>query len=115
MIGSVDDAWVYKFELDKNGNSVLARPPFLSEDGNSYRNILQEVFDINAQFGVDLERQLDEFYIKRDALLKSPSDKAMKEFSKLGMELASQSAELKAIIWHELRQVSKQLNKEIPV
>ncbi len=113
VIGSIDDAWIYKFKLDEKGNSVLDGDPFLSEDGKSYRYILDEVFDIKKNFGVDVEKQLEHFYKKRDEIIKKKSSDLLKELKMISKSLASQSEELRAIIGSELKQLSRILKKEI--
>jgi predicted ATP-binding protein involved in virulence len=113
IIGSVDDAWIYKFKLDEKGNSVLDGEPFLSEDAKSYRYILEQVFDITKQFGVDVEKKLEKFYVMRDEVIKNYSIRNLRELVKYSRELASQSNELQAILGNELRQLSRILNKDI--
>ena len=113
VIGSVDDAWVYKFKLNENGKSVLDGEPFLTEDAKSYRFILDEVFDIKNQFGIEVEKKLEGFYLKRDEIIKNYSSPSLRELVKISRELASQSTELQAIMGNELRQLSRILKKEI--
>ena len=113
VIGSVDDAWVYKFKLDEKGNSVLDGEPLLTEDGKSYRHVLEEIFDIDKQFGVEVEKQLDAFYKIRDEAIKMPSEKLINELQKASHGLAVQSVELRAIMGNELRQLSRILKTEI--
>ncbi len=113
VIGSVDDAWVYKFKLNENGKSVLDGEPFLTEDAKSYRFILDEVFDIKNQFGIEVEKKLEDFYLKRDEIIKNYSSQSLKELIKISRELASQSTELQAIMGNELKQLSRILKKEI--
>ncbi len=113
VIGSVDDAWVYKFKLDENGKSVLDGEPFLTEDAKSYRFILDEVFDIKNQFGIEVEKKLEDFYLKRDEIIKNYSSPSLRELIKISRELASQSTELQAIMGNELKQLSRILKKEI--
>jgi predicted ATP-binding protein involved in virulence len=113
VIGSVDDAWVYKFKLDEKGNSALDGEPFLTEDAKSYRYILEQVFDINKQFGIEIEKKLDDFYKIRDKVIKNSTTTSLRELMKISRELASQSIELRAIIGNEIKQLSRVLNKEI--
>ncbi len=114
VIGSVDDSWVYKFKLDENGNSILDGEPFITEDGKSYRYILDQVFDVKTQFGIEFEKQLTAFYLKRDELIKAQLNLALlAEYAKAAGDLALQSEELNAIISNETRQLSRILNKEI--
>jgi len=118
VVGSIDDAWIYKFKLDKNGNSVLDGKPFLTEDAKSYQYILDEVFNINKQFGIEIEKRLEDFYKIRDEIIinsstissKGPSVQAL---LKIARELAIQSEELRAIIGNEIKQLSRIINKEI--
>lgn len=120
VIGSVDGAWVYKFKLDEKGNSVLDGEPFLTEDAKSYRYILEQVFDINKQFGIEIEKRLDEFYKIRDEIIKnstgiSSKGPSVQALTKIGKELAVQSEELRAIIGSEIKQLSRILKKEITI
>lgn len=116
IVGSVDNAWVYKFKLDEKGNSVLDGEPFLTEDATSYRYILEQVFDINKQFGIEIEKRLDEFYKMRDEAIKNSSkDSSLKQLIKTAKELAVQSEELRAIMGNEIKQLSRILKKEIVI
>lgn len=118
VVGSIDNAWVYKFKLNDKGISVLDGKPFLTEDAKSYRYILEEVFDINKQFGIEIEKRLDEFYKIRDEIIKNSNQVSSKgpsvqALTKIGKELAVQSEELRAIIGNEVKQLSRILKKEI--
>ncbi|MEI8201455.1 MAG: AAA family ATPase [Bacteroidota bacterium] len=118
IIGSIDGAWVYKFKLDEKGNSVLDGKPFLTEDAKSYRYILEQVFDINKQFGIEIEKRLDEFYKIRDEIIKnstviSTNGPSVHGLTKIARELAVQSEELRAIMGNELKQLSRIIKKEI--
>ena len=69
--------------------------PFLTEDAKSYRYILDQVFDINKQFGIEIEKRLDEFYKMRDDAIKNSSkNSSLRELIKTAKELAVQSEEL---------------------
>ncbi len=113
IVGSVDDAWVYKFKLDENGHSVLDGEPRRSEDAKSYRTILEEVFDIKEEFGMEAQTQLDEFYQLRQEVLKGSTDSTWLTFNKLGMKLASQSPEMHSYVSLELRQAARILNRQL--
>ena len=105
VVNSVDGAWIYKFVKEGN-NSKLAQEPFLSEDAKSYQHVLQEVFDIHEDFGVDQEKKLKEFYSIRNTILHGETyDKA--RFSELLDELQGQTRELDSILGAELRQLRK--------
>ncbi|MFN8395530.1 MAG: AAA family ATPase [Bacteroidia bacterium] len=113
VVGSVDGAWVYKFKLDSEGYSVLDGEPRLSEDADSYRTILEEVFDIHEQFGMEAQAKLDEFYKLRKEVLNGPTDSNWREFNQLGQELASQSDEMHNYVSLELRQAARVLNRKL--
>lgn len=113
VLGSVDDAWIYKFKLNEEGNSVLAQEPFLSEDGNSYGYFLEEVFDIGGikEFGIEVEKKLKTFYDIKDRLVADiVSEPDTFELKKIARDLASQSRELQYLINSEVRQLEKQKN-----
>jgi len=111
VVGSVDGARVYKFKLDENNNSVLDSE-YLTEDGNSYDRILEEIFDIKERFGVGVQKQLDEFYKQRNAILKGESVDN-KVFMELAKEIAKQSYELETIIGSEVRQIERLTKRQV--
>jgi predicted ATP-binding protein involved in virulence len=113
VIGSVDDAWIYKFRRTKDGASVLDGKPFRSQDAKSYRQILDEVFDVQEEFGIAIEEELREFYELRDKLVHKYSARQLATLLNRARELAQQSDELRAIIGSELRQLSRVTKKEI--
>lgn len=111
VVGSVDGAWVYRF--DKTGQyATLAEGfPLLSEDAKSYDYILEEVFGIKERFGIEVEKKLAEFKLLKNQLLRDePIDEA--NFRTLVHELASQSTEIESIIGMELRQLKRITNKD---
>lgn len=115
VVGSVDGAWIHKL-VKPNGDSKLAEGyPKLSEDGNSFRYWLDEVFDVSAEFGIGVENQLKEFYALRDKVLKSDAENLHAELIKKGRELAEQSAELHQIIEMELRQVNRRKSLSLSI
>ncbi|HRC32351.1 MAG TPA: AAA family ATPase [Bacteroidia bacterium] len=113
IIGSVDGARVYKFKLDENGHSVLDGEPFETEDGNSYEYILENLFDVHNPFGVEIEKQLKEFYNKRNELIKNTTDLGVDELVASSRALAEQSDELRTLIGIEMRQLSRIIKKDI--
>jgi predicted ATPase len=116
VIGSVDDAWVYKFKLNDEGNAYLeGGKPTRSEDAQSYRHILEEVFDIREQFGIGAEAQLDAFYALRQQVLSSPNDAHWAELNRMGDALAKQSVEMAHLVNFELRQAGRILQKEVTI
>ncbi|GAB2607963.1 hypothetical protein GCM10027035_00220 [Emticicia sediminis] len=111
VVGSVDGARVYKFKLDENNNSVLDSE-YLTEDGNSYDRILEEIFDIKERFGVGVQKQLDEFKEYKTKILKGETIDE-EAFMKLANEIAKQSIELNGIISFELRQLKRNTTQKL--
>jgi len=111
VVGSVDDAWVHRF-VKKDGYSVLAGEPILSEDAKSYDYILEEIFGIKERFGVEVERKLAEFQQLKKEILKDNEKADVAYFRKLAEELAVQSVELESIIGMELRQLKRLTNQD---
>lgn len=111
VVGSVDGAWVHRFEK-KDGYSVLAGEPILSEDAKSYDYILEEIFGIKERFGVEIERKLNEFQEAKKAFLASPNEDIKHKLSTLVQELLGQSTELDSIIGMEIRQLKRLTNQD---
>lgn len=111
VVGSVDGAWVHRF-VKKDGYSVLAGEPILSEDAKSYDYILEEIFGIKERFGVEVERKLAEFQQLKKEILKGSETVDTAYFRKLAGELAVQSVELESIIGMELRQLKRLTNQD---
>ncbi len=107
VVNSVDDAWIYKLELEDGKAKVGSIER--SEDARSYRYVLRNTFDIDSEFGVEIEKRLEDFYRERDILLagNGNSKKAKTELKKIAKELSSQSKELKTKIDFELFQLSE--------
>lgn len=114
VINSVDDAWVYKLELDENGKAHVAEA-VRSEDGHSYSHVLSEIFDIKEEFGIEVQKDLAKFKELRNKILasKNGSEKTEKELRKLARILADQSEELQTIVEYELRQINKRTGKSL--
>ena len=80
--------------------------------------MLEEIFGVKEDFGVGVQKQLDNFSKLRDKILASENgsvDEDKRELKKLALELASQSAELNTIVQLELRQLSKLTKEEISI
>jgi predicted ATP-binding protein involved in virulence len=115
VVNSVDDAWVYKLELE-NGKAKAAEP-IKSQDAWSYSHVLSEIFDIKEEFGVGVQKDLSKFKELRNKILasKNGSEKTQKELLSLAKSLAVQSEELQTIIQFELRQLSKRTGKNFAI
>lgn len=107
VVNSVDDAWVYKLKVDENGKAKVENVE-RSEDGKSYSYVLEETFDIKEEFGIEAEKELDEFYQLRNSILSNgSSEKDIKKITKMAKDIAKQSEELNTIIQIELRQINR--------
>jgi len=115
VVNSVDDAWVYKLKLE-NGRAKVAEV-IKSEDGFSYSRVLSEIFDIDEEFGVEVQKDLAKFKELRNKILasKNGSAKIQKEFLQLAKSLAVQSEELQTIVQFELRQLNKRIGKNLTI
>jgi predicted ATP-binding protein involved in virulence len=109
VVNSVDDAWVYKLELE-NGKAKVSKP-IRSEDGISYQTVLSEIFGIDKEFGGKTQDDLDKFY----GIVRNGKKIDEKELRKLAKSLAVQSEELNAIVQIELRQLSRRKGKEFSI
>ena len=107
VVNSVDDAWVYKLKLEDGKAKIESIER--SEDARSYRYVLRNTFDIENEFGIEIEKRLADFYKERDSFLagNGNSKKAKKELKKIAEELSEQSSELKGKIDFELFQLSE--------
>jgi predicted ATP-binding protein involved in virulence len=109
VVGSVDGANVYRFELNEKGKSILAKQT-ISNTAQSYALITEEIFEIEENFGDSVENELDKFYeIKEELLSKNFSREH--EFEKLTKNLLEKGMEIRTMIGSEIRQLNRQLNK----
>lgn len=114
VVGSVDGAWIYKFK--KEGQySILDGEPILSEDGKSFQYILYETFDIQNQFGIEVEKDLSKFYILKSRILKQELDINDSAFVDITKKLFKQSIELENIVGMEIKQLERLLDKKLVV
>ncbi|MCU0327091.1 MAG: AAA family ATPase [Spirosomaceae bacterium] len=111
VVGSVDGARVYKFKLDENNNSVLEKT-YLSEDGHSYQYYLRTGFDIDSDFGIENEKDLNRFMELKEKIIKG-EDVDMGEFDEIMNRLENQTGELSSIVGFEKRKLEKYLNKNL--
>lgn len=107
VVNSVDDAWVYKLKVEDGKAKVESVER--SEDARSYRYVLRNTFDIENEFGIEIENRLKDFYKERDSILggNGNSKKAKAKLKKIAEELSKQSKELKSKIDFELFQLSE--------
>lgn len=111
VVGSVDGAWVHRFEK-KDGYSVLAGPPILSEDANSYDYILEEIFGIKKRFGVGVEKKLSDFQKIKEEFISVQNEENIQQLRSIISELSGQSTELDSILGMELRQLKRLTNHD---
>ena len=105
VVGSVEDAWVYKLKLE-DGQIKNVPSPEESKAGDSISLILNEIFDIEEEFDVETEKGFAEFYQLKKQLLSGES-KDFKKIEKKGEDLAKISLEVRDIIGREIRQLKK--------
>ena len=112
VVNSIDDAWVYKLKLEDGKAKVESVEK--SEDARSYRYVLRNTFDIENEFGIEIEKRLKDFYNERDLFLagNGNSKKAKSELKKIAKELSTQSKELKSKIDFELFQLGEITGEE---
>ena len=115
VVNSIDDAWVYKLELE-DGKAKVAEI-LKSEDAWSYSYVLSEIFDIKEEFGIGVQKDLSKFKELRNKILESKngSQKTKKELLNLAKSLAVQSEELQTIVQFELRQLSKRTGENFTI
>lgn len=113
VVGSVDGAWIHKL-VKSNGDSRLAEGfPICSEDAQSYRYWLSQAFDVHAEYGLETETDLLQFYMLRDKLLAGNNGITQESFLVHAQALADQSAEMRQIMEFELKQVNRRLNAQL--
>ena len=115
VVNSVDDAWVYKLELE-NGKAKVAEI-VESENSNSITQVLREIFDVEEWFGLEVQNKLDRFEELRDKILSNGSnEKDESELLDKARELAEEpNDQLKQIIRRELQQLSEIKNKPFTI
>lgn len=107
VVNSVDGAWIYKLKLE-NGESTISTITE-SKTGKSINLILDEIFDVDEEFGEKGENLLDRFYSYRNSILAGQNyDK--NNFEQLLEELAQQGQEIQDIIARELQQLKRRGN-----
>lgn len=111
VVGSVEDAWVYKLPEKGEQKDRLIKP-IKSSSAKSYALILDEVFGIDKDFGVEVESLLSDFYQYRNAFLQDKSERD--NLIKIAKELLSKnSEEINAIISREMRQIKRLTNEDL--
>jgi len=113
VVASVEDAYVYDLNIDKDGFSYLEQAPILTERGQSYIRVLQEVFDIEGEFVDSWSRNnLKAFNLLLEKT-KSKNSKAYKDAQTIGAKLASENVELRDIVSISLKQLERRVSKPI--
>lgn len=109
VVGSVEDAWVYR--LPEPGSGITRVDAIPSGAGKSYRLILEEVFDIDAEFDIETEARFADLYHARQEFLKNPVD--AQPFLDAARWLTARSPEAALIVSRELRQVARLTGREL--
>ncbi len=115
VVNSIDDAWVYKLELE-DGKAKVAEV-VESENSNSITQVLREIFDVEQWFGLEVQNKLDRFEELRDKILSNGSSEGDEsELLDKARELAEEpNDQLKQIIRRELQQLSEIKNKPFTI
>lgn len=111
VVGSVEDAWIYK--LPEQGQSVKEIKAIKSNPAKSYALILDEIFDIDQDFGEEIEQDLDAFYRYRQAYMTNRQAEDKAQLLTIAAQLVDKGEEVKAIIARELRQLSRLMSEDI--
>ena len=110
VVGSVDDAWVYKLGPVNGGYSIIATEE--AKAGNSYMLVLDEIFDIDQYFDPQTERLLQEFHQLKQSVL-AGNKKDEKRLRELASKLSDRSIELSDIVQRELRQIVRITGRDL--
>jgi predicted ATP-binding protein involved in virulence len=111
VVGSVDNAWVYKLE-GENGNAKVSEVR-LSKASESYQLVLDEVFDIKESFGEEVEQEFRLFYELKKSYQQNDFSKKDQFLAVTRSLLNRQSIEIEDIISFELRQLERQIGEKI--
>jgi len=111
VVGSVSDAWVYKFQLLNNGNATLEKVE-KSKAGSSYSLILDEIFGVAETFDEDTERAFREFYDCREEILQGQRNQ-LPTWLEQARGLMARGTEVAELVGMELRQMSRVLKQEL--
>ncbi|MDQ3130532.1 MAG: AAA family ATPase [Acidobacteriota bacterium] len=111
VVNSVDDAWVYKLELE-NGKARVAEI-VESENSNSITQVLREVFGIEEWFGLEVQNNFERFKELKNKIISNGADENIeKELLEKGKILADEpNDQLKQIIRKDLEELSEIKNK----
>ena len=115
VVNSIDDAWVYKLELE-NGKAKVTEV-VESENSNSIIQVLREIFDVEEWFGLDVQNNLNRFEELRDKILSNgSSEKDENELlDKARLLAAEPNDQLKQIVRRELQKLSEIKNKPFTI
>jgi predicted ATP-binding protein involved in virulence len=115
VVNSVDDAWVYKLQLE-NGKAKVA-DIVKSENSYSITQVLREIFDIDKLFGEDVRNKLNELERLRDKILSNgSSEKDEEDLLKIARSLAKEPSDrIKQIVRGELQQLSEIKGKNFSI
>lgn len=62
IVNSIDGAWIYKLELNKDSWKVDVKSPIESNSADTYEYIKSEIFELDSDFGIPTENDLEPFY-----------------------------------------------------
>jgi predicted ATP-binding protein involved in virulence len=112
VVGSVSDAYVYKFKLEKGVSRLDSIEE--SKAGSSVLLVLDDIFDIDELFDIETETEFDQFYRLRDEIMndKKNEDK-IPQFLELARHLTQKGVEVTGVVGRELRQMSRIINQDL--
>lgn len=113
VVGSVEDAWVYRLPEPGTVNGPLTVEGVPSAAGKSVGLILDEVFGIKDEFDVETEAMFDRFYALRDAFMAGPDGHDPADLLAVAGALAARGDEVAQIVLRELRQVGRLTGREL--
>ena len=114
VVNSVDGAWLYKLNYDKETDLTIVSKPTSTKTGNSYIFELLRTFGVEEEFGDATQKKLELFHIQLENLKKG-KDVNKERFLALAKELSGESTALNNEIQIELRKLSKQTQNEFSI
>lgn len=109
ILNSVDDAWIYKLHLEAGKSDISKAIP--SDSSNSYIFEVLRTLELESEYGVETQKELDQFYVFKEKIL-NKEDYNEKAFFKLIESLTSQSTSLNNEVQIELNKLEPFLNLE---
>lgn len=111
VVQSISDKSIIALHIsDPEDQEVIAETMDI-ENGSSYKTIIDKIFDTEDIFNIEIEDKFDQFYQKRDAILRGEANLDDAEFRNIINELSEQGEEVNNILRREQRQLEYLLNQ----